>query len=96
MKKNNLLYCHKRSKLYQHNVKYILQSNGQVVLEYLLLMVVAVSIAALLTQALVKRSTDESGQGMIIKSWNKMLGVIGNDLPDCPRQSNYANPPSCR
>lgn len=70
----------------------LLQNKGQVVLEYLLLMVVVVSVAAVLTQALVKRSTDEASQGMIVKSWNKMLGIIGNDLADCSGQSNFQSP----
>jgi len=91
MKKNKLSYL--RCKVNLQNEKFsLLQNKGQVVLEYLLLMVVVVSVAAVLTQALVKRSTDEASQGMIVKSWNKMLGIIGNDLADCSRQDKFQSP----
>jgi len=91
MKKNKSSYL--KCEFNPENKKLsLLQNKGQVVLEYLLLMVVVVSMAAVLTQALVKRSADESGQGMIVKSWNKMLGIIGNDLADCSKQDSFQSP----
>ena len=70
------------------NFRFSLSNRGQVLIEYLLLMVIAVSCATLLTEAFVGRGGDK--QGMIIKQWNKILQTIGNDLPDCSKQSAYA------
>lgn len=69
-------------------------TRGQVVVEYLLIMVLMVAIAAGLTKKLVGRGDDDASQGMIIKSWARMIKVIGNDLPDCPKQQNF-NTPNC-
>lgn len=69
-------------------------TRGQVVVEYLLIMVLMVAIAAGLTKKLVGRGDDDASQGMIIKSWTRMIKVIGNDLPDCPKQQNF-NTPNC-
>ncbi len=67
---------------------------GQVVVEYLLIMVLMVAIAAGLTKKLVGRGDDDASQGMIIQSWSRMIKVIGNDLPDCAYQKNF-NTPNC-
>ena len=67
---------------------------GQVVVEYLLIMVLMVAIAAGLTKKLVGRGDDDAAQGMIIKSWARMIKVLGNDLPDCSKQQNF-NSPNC-
>ena len=67
-------------------------TRGQVVVEYLLIMVFMVAIAATLTKTLVGRGDNESSQGFIIKSWSSIIQVIGNDLPDCHKQNNHTNP----
>lgn len=67
---------------------------GQVIVEYLLIMVLMVAIAATLTKKLVGRGDDDSSQGVIVKSWSRMIKVIGNDLPDCPKQQDF-NTPNC-
>ena len=54
---------------------------GQVLVEYLLLMVIAVGFASLLTKQLVNR--DKAKPGIIINAWSKILTNIGQDLPDC-------------
>lgn len=68
---------------------------GQVIVEYLLIMVLVVAIAAMLTKRLVGRGDDEN-QGVIVRSWSRMIKAIGNDLPDCPKQTtfNTANCPN--
>ncbi|MCM2354894.1 MAG: hypothetical protein NDI63_14835 [Pseudobdellovibrio sp.] len=71
-----------------------MNKRGQVVVEYLLIMVLMVAIAAGLTKKLVGRGEDDSSQGMIIQSWSRMIKVIGNDLPDCATQQNF-NTPNC-
>lgn len=72
-------------------LKQIYSRSGQVVVEYLLIMSLVVAIAATLTKVLVGRG-EGSSQGLMIKSWSRMIKVIGNDLPDCPKQSNFSEP----
>lgn len=64
---------------------------GQVIVEYLLIMVLMVAIAATLTKKLVGRGDDDN-QGLIVKSWSRMIKAIGNDLPDCPKQQDLGTP----
>lgn len=68
-----------------------LQSNrkGQVLIEYLLLMVITVSAASVITRAFINRQP--GSEGMIIKVWDGILKTIGNDLPDC-KQNSYSTP----
>lgn len=68
-------------------------NRGQVIVEYLLIMVLMVAIASFLTKKLVGRG-DEDGQGIIVKSWSRMIKAVGNDLPDCSKQTNF-NTPNC-
>lgn len=53
-------------------------------------MVIAVGIVAILTRSLVRR--DEASPGLIIKAWDGILKSIGNDLPDCSKQTNFSTP----
>lgn len=55
-------------------------NRGQVVVEYVLLLVIAVAVAALITKELVRRDPDSPG--VLIKKWDDILKEIGNDLPD--------------
>lgn len=58
--------------------------SGQVIIEYVLLLVIAVSLAALLTKQLVSR---ESGnEGALVLKWQAMLKVIGDDISDDPKK----------
>lgn len=68
------------------------KQSGQVVIEYLLITALVVAIAATLTKTLVGRGADESKQGLIVKAWSRMLRVIGNDIPDCPKQTDFSKP----
>lgn len=54
---------------------------GQVLVEYLLLMVMAIGCAAILTKGLINRNANQPG--IIINAWNKILVNIGRDVPDC-------------
>jgi uncharacterized protein (UPF0333 family) len=56
---------------------------GQVLVEYLLLMVIAVGISAFLTKKLIQR--DPAQPGLITGAWNKILINIGKDVPDCKK-----------
>lgn len=63
---------------------------GQVLVEYLLLLVIVVGIVTILTRQLVNRSEDSPG--MIIKAWDGILKSIANDIPDCAKQTSFADP----
>ncbi len=56
---------------------------GQVLVEYLLLMVIAVGCVTLLMKPLVGR--DSANPGIITGAWQKILNNIGDDLPDCAK-----------
>jgi hypothetical protein len=55
-------------------------SGGQVVIEYVLLLVIAVAMAALISKQLVSRDPDNSG--ILVKKWMDIQKTIGDDLPD--------------
>ncbi len=65
---------------------------GQILVEYLLLMVIAVACATLLVKGLVGRGAEGSGRGIIVQQWDRILHIIGNDLPDCSKQTNFGTP----
>lgn len=69
--------------------KSLSNQSGQILVEYILLLLIAVSVAMILTTALVGRRTDVESSGAIIKAWHKIISAIGNDLPDCPNQKDY-------
>jgi hypothetical protein len=54
--------------------------SGQVVVEYVLLLVVAVGLAALLVSQVASRDQDKPG--FIVAKWQSILKTIGSDLPD--------------
>ena len=64
---------------------------GQILIEYMLLMVIAVGIATFLTKAFIGRGEDTK-RGMIIKQWDKIITILGNDLPDCAKQTDFSSP----
>ncbi len=54
--------------------------SGQIVLEYILLLVIAVAVAATLTTLLVSRNPESTG--MIVLKWNQIVQTIGSDPAD--------------
>jgi len=56
------------------------QPAGQIIVEYILLLVVAVTLAVIVTRQLVSRDPDDSG--IITKKWSDVENAIGSDLPD--------------
>jgi hypothetical protein len=68
-------------------MKSLSNQRGQILVEYLLLMVIAVGCATLLTKQLVNRNEDNPG--IIIKAWNGIISTISKDLPDCSKQNNF-------
>lgn len=73
--------------VYRNPVK---NNKGQILVEYLLLMVIVIGCATLLTKSLVNRS--DSNPGMIIKVWDGIIKNIANDLPDCENQVDFSIP----
>ncbi|MFS4460774.1 hypothetical protein [Bdellovibrio sp. HCB2-146] len=57
-----------------------MNQRGQIVVEYVLLLVIAVGLAALLVSQLVNRDPDNPG--VLVSKWHKILMVIGDDVPD--------------
>lgn len=57
-----------------------LGDRGQIVIEYVLLMIFAFTIAAILTRAMVGR--DKDNPGFVIEAWQAMLQQIGADRAD--------------
>jgi hypothetical protein len=53
---------------------------GQIVVEYILLLVVAVSIAILITRTMIGR--DDGNEGFVIQAWQSLIEQIGADKPD--------------
>ena len=55
---------------------------GQVVLEYVLLTMVAITVAIIITTKTIKR--DKEDPGFIVLQWHKILESIGKDLSSEP------------
>ncbi len=54
--------------------------SGQIIVEYVLLLLVVVAIAAAIVKTVASR--DPSDPGFLIDAWDRMLNTIGNDLSD--------------
>ena len=54
--------------------------SGQIVLEYILLLVVGVAVAALITSRMVSRS--QENPGFLIVKWMQIIQAIGQDTAD--------------
>ncbi|MCC2678094.1 MAG: hypothetical protein K0R29_670 [Pseudobdellovibrio sp.] len=63
------------------------KNSGQVLVEYILLMVIAIGLSTLMTKKLISRKTGDTG--IITEAWNRILVQIGRDVPDCEN-------PDCR
>ncbi len=66
---------------------------GQIAVEYVLILFISITLATIAVKSLISR--DENEPGSLINAWNRILGVIGNDLADCPGQSDFSKP-DCR
>lgn len=53
---------------------------GQLVIEYILLLVIAVTIGAILVRGLVNRS--ENSPGIVVERWKKIQAEVGEEIPD--------------
>jgi len=56
-------------------------SRGQIVLEYVLLLSIAVTVAMIIVSQLVKRDTDDpENSGAMIKKWRQIQDSIAKDV----------------
>lgn len=55
-------------------------AHGQIVVEYILLLVIAVAVAVLMTSTMVSRSAESPG--FIVVKWMQILETIGKDVVD--------------
>ena len=60
--------------------KMLSNQSGQIILEYVLLLVIGVAVAATLTTLLVSRNPDS--MGMIVMKWTQITQAIGSDTAD--------------
>ena len=69
--------CSIYTKIHQKN-----KQKGQVLLEYILLIIIVVTIARALMEGLVLRSP--GNEGIVIKTWMQVSQTIAEDLADEP------------
>lgn len=55
---------------------------GQILIEYILLLLIGITIANLLVKGLTRFSDEPDDRGIIIKRWINIWDSIGKDLPD--------------
>lgn len=55
------------------------QQQGQIIIEYILLLVVIVGLGAFILRAMVSR--DEENPGFLIEQWSDVIKQIGEDDP---------------
>jgi hypothetical protein len=60
--------------------------SGQIIVEYVLLLAVAVSLAILIVSTLIGR--DPGNEGFVIKSWQILIEQIGTDQADDINKKN--------
>lgn len=66
-----------------------LGQKGQVAVEYILLLTVAVIVAFLIVNSMVSR--EEGEEGFLIKAWQSMLTTMGSDYADDHRVPDDPN-----
>ena len=55
--------------------------SGQIIIEYVLLLAIAVGLATLITKTMVGRGDNP---GFVITAWQELITAIGTDLADAP------------
>ncbi len=66
------------------------RNQGQVVLEYILLLVISVSFAALVVRMFASR--DVENPGFLVQKWDDLRKTIGSEMPErCSPTGNEVN-----
>ncbi len=60
--------------------------SGQIIVEYVLLLAIAVIVAALITRTMI--SPDPNSPGFILKTWDEIVKAIGSDKADDIQRAN--------
>lgn len=55
---------------------------GQILIEYILLLILVLGVAKILMDGLIKRDQDPDAQGIVIKAWVKASQTIAQDAAD--------------
>ncbi len=55
------------------------KNSGQIVVEYVLLLIVVVTISGIIVKGVVQR--DKGDPGFLIQAWNSLIQTIGSDTP---------------
>lgn len=63
-----------------HKHPILRNQKGQIVLEYVLLLIIAVAVATLITGMMVSRNPD--APGFLIQKWAGIINTIGKDTAD--------------
>ncbi len=56
--------------------------SGQILIEYVLLLLIGLMVGNIIVKQLTMMSSDPEEQGVIIRRWNKIWDSIGKDYPD--------------
>lgn len=56
------------------------RQSGQIVVEYVLLLLVAVGVATLITKLLVSRNPEDPG--VVTGAWSRVINAVGKDKAD--------------
>lgn len=74
------LKCQIQSKWPNSRLKATRKNSGQVVIEYVLLLVVVSSLGAIIIRDLVSRNQDEPG--LLVAKWHSIIKTIADDIPE--------------
>ena len=82
MIKKLLTYFRNRTKISSGQVQKKYSQRGQILFEYILILILVVGMAKLLIDGLIKRSEDEADRGAVIKIWVNLSDAIAEDPAD--------------
>lgn len=71
-----------RNSSQQKKMRSITSQRGQILIEYILLLLIGITVANLLVKGLTRFSDEPDDRGIIIKRWINIWNSIGKDLPD--------------
>ena len=73
---------YKQNNTKQNTFKTIASQRGQILIEYILLLLIGITIATMLSKSLTGFSDEPDDRGIIIKRWIRSWDSSGKDLPD--------------
>jgi hypothetical protein len=64
------------------NKKRLDRQRGQILIEYVLLLMIGLTVGSLMVKSLIAYSDNPEEQGIVIKRWIRIWTAVGKDLPD--------------